>query len=187
MAKSLAGALIALTIAFISDPVQGAEPWRANIATDALTDKSIKEACAAEDEFRLCFSFNDEGVWATVIALGSTSFDTELFPAFRVDQNPAVESVSPATLSLERTLRSRLIPRQWEPRHISWRSQVPSKSGRWTEAPPYLIGQMISGQKMLVRIYLAGGYQRDVIFPLQGFCAAAAAVYAPNAPALGCD
>lgn len=179
--------LAALALVSVSSAVQAAEPWRATNTTDALTDRVVREACAVEDEFRLCFSFNDQGVWATVVALGSATFDPQLFPAFRVDQNQAVESVTPGVLSLERTLGEQLFPRQWEPGHITWRAQVPSRSGGWTDTPPTLIGQMISGQRMLVRIYLTGGYQRDLFFPLRGFCAAAAAVYAAGAPPLRCQ
>ena len=170
-----------------AQPVQAADaPWAAHLATDALTDASVREACAERAEFKLCFTFEPEGVWATVVSTGSAVFDAELFPAFRVDQNDAIESVNPAVISLERTLRSRLFPRRWEPKHLSWRAQVPSKSGRWEAKPPVLIGEMINGRSMLVRVYLAGGYQRDIIFPLAGFCKAAAAVYAADTPPLQC-
>lgn len=172
----------------VAQPVNAANmPWAAKIERDALTDENVREACSEKDEFRVCLAFNADGAWATVVSTGSALFDTQLFPAFRVDQNKAIESVSAATLSLERTLGSKMFPRSWEPRHVTWRAQVPSRSGKWTETPPLLIQQMIVGQSMLVRVYLSGGFQRDITFPLNGFCKAAAAVYARDAPPLVCD
>src|SRR4051812_20807605 len=87
VARYLKCLLAALAVVSISSAVQAAEPWRATNTTDALTDRVVREACAVEDEFRLCFSFNDQGVWVTVVALGAATFDPQLFPAFRVDQN----------------------------------------------------------------------------------------------------
>ena len=107
-------------------------------------------------------------------------------PAFRVDQHDAIESVNADVLRLERTLRDKIIPRHWEPGHLAWRAQVPSGSGEWEDTPPLLIGQLVEGERLLVRVYLSGGYQKDIIFPLAGFCAAAAQVYAQGAPALEC-
>ena len=92
-------------------------PWAAKIDRDALTDASVREACSKQDEFKVCLTFNPDGVWATVVSTGSALFDTQLFPAFRVDQNKAIESVSAATLALERTLGSKMFPRSWEPKH----------------------------------------------------------------------
>ena len=172
----------------VAMPVNAANaPWAAKIEPDALTDETIREACSERDEFKLCLAFNPDGVWATGVSSGSALFDSQHFPAFRVDQNKAIESVSAATLSLERTFGSKMIPRNWEPRHVTWRAQVSSRSGKWTETPPLLIQQMISGQSMLVRVYLSGGFQRDITFPLVGFCKAATAVYASSAPPLACN
>lgn len=187
MVKLLKSILAALAVVSTPSAVQAAEPWRAAITTDALTDRVSREACAVEEEFRLCFSFDDQGVWVSVASLGSRTFDPQRFPAFRVDQNQAREYLTPDILSLERTLGTQMYPRHWEPSYISWRAQVPSRSGSWIDTPPMLIREMISGQRMLVRIYLTGGYQRDVVFPLRGFCAAAAAVYAIGAPPLKCE
>ncbi len=169
-------------------PAQAAESqlWSAVVKQDALTDEVSRRVCAAQDDFRLCFEFDDRGVWASVSSLGSAVFDTQLFPAFRVDQHDAIESVNADVLRLERTLRDTIIPRHWEPGHLTWRAQVPSGSGEWEDTPPLLIGQLVEGERLLVRVYLSGGYQKDIIFPLAGFCAAAAQVYAQGAPALEC-
>ena len=84
-------------------PAQAAEsqPWAAVVKQDALTDEVSRRVCAAQDDFRLCFEFDDRGVWASVSSLGSAVFDTQLFPAFRVDQHDAIESVNADVLRLE--------------------------------------------------------------------------------------
>jgi hypothetical protein len=105
----------------------------------------------------------------------------------RIDQDMAVEGVNSATLDLERALRTKIIPRSWQPSYITWRAQVPSPSGEWTGTPPLLISQMISGKSLLVRVYLSGGLQKDLTYGLDGFCSAAAQVYAKSAPPLVCS
>src|SRR5665213_2626242 len=92
-----------------------AQSWEANNYKDAITDKISREACSTQSQFRLCLSFEADGVWAVIRSLGPDLFDTQLFPALRIDQNEAVESVTPGTLSLERTLGSEMIPRLWQP------------------------------------------------------------------------
>jgi hypothetical protein len=176
---ALAGAILAATPA-------SAQSWQAISTKDAITDQVSREACATQSQFRLCLTFQDDGVWATMRSLGPDLFDTQLYPAMRIDQNKAIEGVNTGTLSLERTLRTKMIPRTWQPSHISWRAQVPSRSGEWTGTPPLLVTQMISGKSLLVRVYLAGGFQKDLIYGLDGFCTAAAQVYATDAPPLMC-
>ncbi len=163
-----------------------AQTWIVNDKTDALTDVRQREVCTVEGEFRLCFNFRDTGMWATLRSTGSAIFDTELFPAMRIDSNEAISTVDRGTIDLERTLRKQLIPRSWNPTYLIWRAQVPSGSGKWTTTPPRLVREMIAGNSLLVRVYLSGGMQRDLTINLEGFCPAAAKVYAESAPPLIC-
>lgn len=179
-------ALYALVGAILGESSAAAQSWEAINSKDAITDEVLREACSTQSQFRLCLTFQDDGVWATVRSLGPDLFDAQLFPALRIDQNKAVEGVNAATLNLERTLGSKMIPRLWQPSYLTWRAQVPSRSGQWTETPPLLISQMISGKSLLVRVYLAGGFQKDLTYSLEGFCGAAAQVYAKSAPPLTC-
>lgn len=179
-------ALAALAGALLGTSSASAQSWEAINSQDAITDKISREACSTQSQFRLCLTFQDDGVWATMRSLGSDLFDAQLFPAMRIDQNKAVEGVNAATLNLERTLGMKMIPRSWQPSHIAWRAQVPSRSGQWTSTPPLLVSQMIAGKSLLVRVYLAGGFQKDLTYSLDGFCSTAAQVYATNAPPLIC-
>jgi hypothetical protein len=186
MLKAIWIALAGLASVFLGVLPASAQSWEANNTKDAITDTVTREACTTQSQFRLCLTFERDGVWATVRSLGPDLFDTQLFPALRIDQNTAFESVTPATLSLERMLGSKTFPRTWQPSYVTWRAQVPSPSGQWTETPPKMISQMSSGRSMLLRVYLTGGFQRDLTISLDGFCPAASKVYAQGAPPLVC-
>lgn len=179
-------ALAAIAGALLGTSTASAQSWEAINTQDAITDEIAREACSTQSQFRLCLTFQDDGVWATVRSLGPDLFDAQLFPAMRIDQNKAFEGVNSATLNLERTLGTKIIPRSWQPSHVTWRAQVPSRSGKWTGTPPLLVSQMTSGKSLLVRVYLAGGFQKDLTYSLDGFCSAAAQVYATSAPPLIC-
>lgn len=177
---------IALACTLFATTIAAGQGWDVVDTIDPLTDAPIRKTCSVQDEMRLCFSFQADGVWAAAQSMGDHLFDAQRFPAMRVDRNKVVYGVSESTMWLERTSGIQVIPREWEPRHISWRAQVPSTSGDWTETPPPLVAEMIDGSKLLVRYYLTSGLQKDVIYSLQGFCQSAAKVYAPDAPPLKC-
>jgi hypothetical protein len=173
---------LAVLAAFFGSASASAQAWEVIKSKDAITDEVSRETCSTQSQFRLCLRFEDSGVWATMRSLGPDLFDAQLFPALRIDQNMAVEGVNSATLDLERALRTKIIPRSWQPSYVTWRAQVPSPSGEWTRTPPLLISQMITGKSLLVRVYLSGGLQKDLTYGLDGFCTAAAQVYAKSAP-----
>lgn len=176
---------VAVAFAFSAATASAGQGWSVVDTADALTDAPIRETCAVQDEMRLCFSFQSDGVWVTARSIGSHLFDAQRFPAMRVDRNTVRDSVA-GVANVERTLGKQIIPRQWNPSHVTWRAQVPSPSGEWTDTPPSLISEMLAGSTLLVRYYLTGGFQKDVNYSLRGFCQSAAQIYAPGAPRLNC-
>ena len=187
MTKAAQIALAALVGVFLGVPAASAQSWEAINSKDAITDEIAREVCSTQSQFRLCMTFKDNGMWVRMSSLGTDLFDSQLFPVFRIDQNAAFEFVTPDILSAERLLGYQLFPRTWQPSYVTWRAQVLYDTDKRTDStPPLLVRQMISGRSLLVRVYLSGGFQKDVTYSLAGFCTAAAKVYDVTAPPLSC-
>ncbi len=159
--------------------VAHAQSWRAG------NSSAGEGACSSTGDLTLCLSFKSDGVWFTLTNAGFDNFGED-FPALRVDSGETAEVAPQVVRELEAATRERMIPRSSRAKEQTWRGLVPSPTGEWTDKPAPLILDMIKGSKLNVRVRYENKKHVDVAFSLKGFCAAAAKVYAREAPPLKC-
>lgn len=154
---AIAGAFVAAGVLTCSANAQTPLPninWGYVETTDALTDSVRREMCSTRSWVKVCIEFAPEGL--IMRTESHDYFVSSVGPALRVDDNPAFKS-DPHAVKVSTT------------RHF-WVAQKRPEDGIWDADPMSLVGQMVSGKLMLVRIYTVDAGYTDSYIVLDHLC-----------------
>lgn len=167
----LGGILIASAIAVAPATAQQTA-WKVTEEVDALTDAVTRLACVKTDGAELCGSFVEEHGFLLMLRSDEVQSASK-GPALRIDRNSYIPS-SPDSMRLSLRMHG-------------WLAQEPPEGGVWDEDPDSVIGQLVRGRELLVRVFGVDNGSTDFKIPLTNACATIRDVLPPGGSLLCSD